>query len=169
MVRRLALLGLVLAAACAGAPVRAVSDGRATVIRVVDGDTIEVRIGGADVHVRLLGIDTPETHKEDTPVECFGPEAAAQLATLLPPGTVVRLVRDVESRDRYDRLLAYVYRDRDSLFVDLAMVSDGYAGTLTISPNIAHRGELAAAAADARAAGRGLWKACGGNHVPRGR
>ena len=166
MARRLALLGFVLVAGCAAAPARPAGDGRATVIRVIDGDTIDVRIGGAEVHVRLLGIDTPETHKEDTPVECFGPEAAAHLAALLPAGTVVRLVRDVESRDRYDRLLAYVYRDRDSLFVDLAMVTDGYAGTLSISPNVAHRRELAAAVADARAAGRGLWKACGGNHVP---
>jgi micrococcal nuclease len=80
----------------------------------------------------------------------------------------VRLVRDVEARDRYDRLLAYVYRDQDGLFVDLAMVTDGFAGTLTISPNVAHREELDRAAADAKTAQRGLWRACGGNHVVRG-
>jgi len=143
----------------------AATDGRATVVRVTDGDTIVVRIAGRDENIRILGIDTPETHKPDSPVECFGPEAAARLGTLLPNGTVVRLVRDVEARDRYDRLLAYVYRDEDGLFVDLAMVKDGFAGTLTINPNVAHREELDSAAADAKAAQRGLWRACGGNHV----
>jgi micrococcal nuclease len=128
-----------------------------------------VRLGGHEERVRLLGIDTPETHKPDAPVECFGPEAADRLGSLLPAGTVVRLVRDIEARDRYDRLLAYVYRDRDGLFVDLAMVADGYAGTLTISPNVAHRAELDRAAADARSAQRGLWHTCGGNHVVPGR
>ena len=157
---------LLAAGTVACAPSRAAAtDGRATVVRVVDGDTIVVRIAGRDENVRLLGIDTPETHKPDSPVECFGPEAADRLGSLLPKGTVVQLVRDVEARDRYDRLLAYVYRDGDGLFVDLAMVADGYAGTLTISPNVAHRDELDRAAADARTAQRGLWHVCGGNHV----
>jgi len=153
---------------CGCARHAAATDGRATVVRVIDGDTIVVRLAGSEEHVRLLGIDTPETHKQDTPVECYGPEASDRLNALLPAGTVVRLVRDVEARDRYGRLLAYVYRDRDGLFVDLAMVADGYAGPLAIAPNFAHRSELDAAAADARAARRGLWPACGGNHVPRG-
>jgi micrococcal nuclease len=144
------------------------NDGKATVIRVVDGDTIVVRIGGHDENVRLLGIDTPETHKPDTPVECYGPEASARMAALLPVGTTVRLVRDVEARDRYGRLLAYVYRDADGLFIDVTMVAEGYAGTLAIPPNLAHRGELDAAVTAAQAARRGLWQACGGNHVPGG-
>ena len=144
------------------------SDGKATVVRVIDGDTIAVRIGGRDENVRILGIDTPETHKPDTPVECFGPEASDRMTALLPRGTTVRLVRDVEARDRYGRLLAYVYRDSDGLFVDLTMVQEGYAGTLIIAPNVAHRAELEAAAADAQQAKRGLWQACGGNHVPGG-
>jgi micrococcal nuclease len=146
----------------------AATDGRATVARVIDGDTIVVRIAGSEEHVRLLGIDTPETHKQDTPVECFGPEASDRLNALLPAGTTVRLVRDVEARDRYGRLLAYVYREADGLFVDLAMVADGYAGPLAISPNLAHRRELDTAAADAQAAHRGLWQSCGGNHVASG-
>jgi len=141
-------------------------NGRATVVRNVDGDTIVVHIDGRDESVRVLGIDTPETHKPDTPVECFGPEAAARMAQLLPVGTVVRLVRDIEPRDRYGRLLAYVYRDSDGLFVDLEMVKEGLAGTLAIAPNFAHRTELAAAEADARSGQVGLWPACGGNHVP---
>ena len=161
------LVAVVLLGACSHAQ-RASTDGRATVVRVVDGDTIVAHINGHDEHVRLLGIDTPETHKPDSPVECFGPEAAAHLESLLPKGTVVRLVRDVEARDRYDRLLAYVYRDNDGLFVDLVMVADGYAGTLTIKPNVAHREELERAVTDARAAHRGLWPVCGGNHVVPG-
>jgi micrococcal nuclease len=169
-VSRVLAFVLLAAAAVACSPSRAaVTDGRASVVRVIDGDTIVVRLSGHEEHVRLLGIDTPETHKPDTPVECFGPEAADRLGSLLPTGTVVRLVRDIEARDRYDRLLAYVYRDRDGLFVDLAMVADGYAGTLTISPNVAHRAELDRAAADARSAQRGLWHTCGGNHVVPGR
>ena len=167
--RRCSVMVAAVLLACACANSRPASiDGRATVTKVIDGDTIVVRIGGQEEHVRLLGIDTPETHKPDSPVECFGPEAASRLGVLLPKGTVVRLVRDVEARDRYDRLLAYVYRDQDGLFVDLAMVTDGFAGTLTISPNVAHREELDRAAADAKAAQRGLWHTCGGNHVVSG-
>ena len=165
MGRVVALTCLVVLGACA--PSHSTStDGRATVVRVVDGDTLVARIAGRDENVRLLGIDTPETHKPDTPVECFGREAADRLHALLPDGTVVRLVRDVESRDRYGRLLAYVYRDADGLFVDLAMVSDGYAGTLSIPPNNAHKPEFDAAVTAAQIAGVGLWRTCGGNHVP---
>jgi len=144
------------------------TDGRASVVRVVDGDTIVVHLSSGDETVRILGIDTPETHKPDTPVECFGPEASARMAALLPKGTTVRLVRDAEARDRYGRLLAYVYRDSDGLFVDLTMVQEGYAGTLIISPNVAHRAELEAAVAEAQHANRGLWQTCGGNHVAAG-
>jgi micrococcal nuclease len=144
------------------------TDGKATVVRVIDGDTIVVHIAGRDENTRILGIDTPETHKPDTPVECYGPEASDRLAALLPKGTTIRLVRDVDPRDRYGRLLAYVYRDADGLFVNLTMVTEGFAGTLAISPNFAHRGELEAAATSAQFAHRGLWQACGGNHVPGG-
>jgi micrococcal nuclease len=142
------------------------NDGKAMVVRVIDGDTIVVHISGRDENVRILGIDTPETHKPDTPVECFGPEASERMSKLLPPGTIVRLVRDVEARDRYGRLLAYVYRESDGLFVDETMVAEGYAGTLAIPPNLAHRAELDVAASQAQVAGRGLWQTCGGNHVP---
>jgi micrococcal nuclease len=165
MLRTVVVASLVLlATGCAHA--HPATDGRATVVRVVDGDTIVVHIGGRDENVRLLGIDTPETHKPDTPVECFGPEASDRLGALLPQGTTVRLVRDIEARDRYDRLLAYVYRDSDGMFIDVTMVAEGYAGTLAIPPNLAHRAELDAAAAAAQTARRGLWQACGGNHVP---
>lgn len=165
MVRWIAAVCIVLLAGGCTRPAATATDGRATVTRVVDGDTIVVHIGGRDENVRVLGIDSPETHKPDTPVECYGPEASDRMAALLPAATVVRLVRDVDARDRYGRLLAYVYRDSDGLFIDLTMVSEGFAGTLTIPPNVAHRSELDAAAAAAQTERRGLWQACGGNHV----
>jgi endonuclease YncB( thermonuclease family) len=160
-----------LACGCAhdgGQSAAAGSDGQASVVRVIDGDTIVAKLGDSEEHVRLIGIDTPETHKPGTPVECFGPEASAHLADLIPPGTSLRLERDRESRDVYGRLLAYVYRQSDGLFVDLAMVKDGFAGPLAIAPNTAHRVEIDSAASAARAARLGLWGACGGFHVPGG-
>lgn len=140
--------------------------GAATVARVVDGDTIRVRIQGFEERVRLIGIDTPETHKPGTPVECFGAEASGRMAALLPVGTPVSLVRDVEARDRYGRLLAYVYRASDGLFVNLAMAKEGYATTLTYPPNVAHVDEFVAAVRAARESRRGLWRRCGGAHLP---
>ena len=134
-------------------------------MRAVDGDTVVVSIGGRDEDVRLIGIDTPESVARDRPVECFGPEAKARLAELLPSGTDVRLERDVEARDRYDRLLAYVIRDDDALFVNLALVEEGFAEAHAYRPNVARQGELDAAEAQARADGRGLWPACGGTDV----
>jgi len=142
--------------------------GAASVDEVVDGDTIRVRLPGRrdTESVRLIGIDTPETHGPGGLRECFGKEAAARLAELLPDGTEVRLVRDAEARDRYGRLLAYVYRRRDDLFVNLALAEDGYAAPLSIPPNIAHRDGFVDAAAEAREAGRGLWGRCGGPDEP---
>lgn len=134
--------------------------GTAEVVEVVDGDTIEVRLAGARETVRLLGIDTPETVAPGQPVGCFGPEASERTKSLLPPGTEVRLTRDVEARDRFDRLLAYVVRADDELFVNRALLAEGFARPLSIAPNDAHRADLSAAAAEARAAGRGLWSAC---------
>ena len=146
--------------------------GEAVVVRVVDGDTVQVRFpasgrgDGSEESVRLLGIDTPETHGPGGLRECFGREASAHTSSLLPAGEQVRLVRDAEARDRYGRLLAYVYRRRDGLFVNLALAKDGYATTLTYAPNVAHRDELLEAVADAREREAGLWSRCGGPDVP---
>lgn len=151
--------------ACTGGRA-APTDGVATVVSVLDGDTIDVELGGGEESVRLLGIDTPETHHPTEPVECYGVEAAARTAALLPAGTPVRLVRDAEARDRFGRLLAYVYRADDGLFVNRSLVEEGYADVLDIAPNGAHAAELARLVAGARAEGRGLWDACGGPDVP---
>jgi micrococcal nuclease len=132
----------------------------ATVLRVVDGDTIHARVAGRDETIRLIGIDTPETVKPNTPVQCFGEEASHQTKALLPAGTPIQLVRDAEARDDYGRLLAYVYRAGDGLFVNLELAEDGFGVPLTIRPNVAHTDEFVAAASDAQRAGRGLWAAC---------
>ena len=129
-------------------------------VRTVDGDTLVADVGGVEEKVRLIGINTPESVDRSRPVMCFGEEASAHLAELLPPGTPIRLVRDVEARDRYDRLLAYVYRAADGRFVNLAMIEDGYANQYTFPPNLEHTRRFRDAAATARRDGKGLWSAC---------
>jgi micrococcal nuclease len=129
----------------------------AVVTRVVDGDTIEVLLGGRREDVRLIGVDTPETVKPDTPVQCFG-ERASHFTKRRLTGRRVRLVFGVERRDVYGRLLAYVYLH--GRFFNPILVRRGLARSLTISPNDRfaprfRRLELAAARA-----GRGLWGAC---------
>ncbi len=158
--RRVWVLVVVALAACGGGDAASGDPSVGSVSKITDGDTIHVRIGGGDETVRLNGIDTPESVDPRSPVECFGKEASAHLAELIPVGTAVRLVRDVEARDRYDRLLAYVYRVPDDLFVNRQMALDGYADLLTFPPNVAHVEDFTAAVREARDAGRGLWSAC---------
>jgi micrococcal nuclease len=129
----------------------------ADVVRVIDGDTIVVSIDGRDDDVRYIGIDTPETVKPGTPVQCFGP-AAHQLNESLVDGRRVRLVFDRERRDVYGRLLAYVYTG--GRFVNAELVRRGYARTLTIAPNDSHAGLFHRLADAAGRAGKGLWGAC---------
>ncbi|CAB4322653.1 MAG: hypothetical protein F2520_01930 [Actinobacteria bacterium] len=136
-----------------------------TVVNVIDGDTIDVRVGRSTTRIRLLGIDTPETKDPRKPVQCFGPEASRRTAELLPKGTIVHLESDRETHDVFGRTLAYVHRS-DGLFVNLSLVTDGYADVLTIAPNGSHSAEFGAAAAAAKAAAKGLWAACGGPGRP---
>ncbi len=132
---------------------------RGRVVRVVDGDTIHVLVDGRREKVRYIGVDTPETHHPTKPVQCYGVKAAAFNARLVA-GERVRLVRDVEERDRFGRLLAYVYRVRDGLFVNAELARLGYARALTIAPDVRHAARFATLVREARAAGRGLWSAC---------
>lgn len=145
------------------AATRDASRPNATIVRVVDGDTVIATVNGTDERIRMIGIDTPESVKENTPVECFGKEASARTTELLPRGTPVRLVLDAEPRDRYGRLLAYVYRTSDDLFVNKALVTEGFANAYVYPPNVAHTDELKAAARSARTSGTGLWSACRNN------
>ena len=153
-----AILALSIVGSVAAEPAVALTDGRETdVADVVDGDTIRVD-GGA--LVRLIGIDTPEVSGPYRDEECFGREASRRTTTLLPRGTKVRLVFDVEHRDRYDRLLAYVYRVSDGLFVNTSLVRDGYAAALTVPPNVRYTDRFRRLQREARQEQRGLWKAC---------
>jgi micrococcal nuclease len=136
------------------------------VTHVVDGDTIDVRMpDGNEETVRYIGIDTPETVKPDTPVQCGGPKAHAVNERLVG-GRTVTLRFDPERRDVYGRLLAYVYVPTASpaghpLFVNAELVRRGLARTLTIPPNDSFAGLFARLAARAGGAGRGLWGRCG--------
>jgi micrococcal nuclease len=128
------------------------------VVRAVDGDTLEVALdGGPTETVRLIGVDTPETVKPDTPVQCFGPRASAFEHEHVE-GHRVRLVTGVEPRDYYGRLLAYVWLD--DRFLEAELLSRGLARVLTFHPNdrFAHRFE--GIAQKAAKAGKGLWNAC---------
>jgi micrococcal nuclease len=140
--------------------------GVAVVDHPVDGDTVVVRIGGRRESVRFIGIDTPESVARDRPVECFGLEAKHRTAELLPAGTQVRLERDIEARDAYGRLLAYITRVDDGVFVNLLLVEEGFAESFPFEPNTAHRADFDRAEAAARAGDRGLWPVCGGTDVP---
>jgi micrococcal nuclease len=134
----------------------------ATMLRVIDGDTIDVMIDGRRERVRLIGIDTPETKKPNTPVQCYGPEATTFTKSLLPADTPLHLERDVVARDDYGRMLAYIYLAGDGSFVNMKIIRRGYARPLTIPPNIAHADEFVEAARFAEADDIGLWARCTG-------
>jgi micrococcal nuclease len=129
------------------------------VVRVVDGDTVRVRLDRPHETrtVRYIGMDTPETVKPGEPVQCFG-KAASELNRKLVAGKKVRLELGRERFDRYGRLLAYVYVGR--LLINAELVRRGYARTLTIAPNNERAGLFARLARAARRGGLGLWSAC---------
>lgn len=139
----------------------------ATVVRIVDGDTIVVTIDGrapgsaagegsigAEERVRFIGIDTPESVRPGTPIECFGKEAARAAAVLLE-GRDVTLVKDVEERDSFDRLLRYVYIGDE--MANARLVVNGYATAFTYPPNVRHTDLFVQLERDARVNERGLW------------
>jgi micrococcal nuclease len=131
----------------------------AAVERVVDGDTFVVRTSRGFERVRLIGVDAPESVKPGAPVECFGPQASAELRRLLD-GRTVRLETDVERRDAYGRLLAWVVRRPDGLLVNEALVRGGWAERFRRTPNVRYRDRLVTAERLARREGAGLWAAC---------
>ena len=139
----------------------------AQVERVVDGDTIVVEVTGRaegpgageaevgqEYRLRLIGIDTPESVKPDSPVECFGEEASSAAKALLE-GQDVKLVKDVEEADQYDRLLRYVYLEGE--MANARLVANGYAAAYTYPPNVRHTDLLVQLEREAREGDRGLW------------
>jgi micrococcal nuclease len=127
----------------------------ATITRVIDGDTVELSTGQ---RLRYIGIDTPETVDPRKGVQCFGKEASAYNKSIVL-GQKVRLDKDVSDVDRYHRLLRYVYLE-DGTFVNLKLVTEGYARAATFPPDVEYSKVFVAAEAVARQAGKGLWGKC---------
>lgn len=154
------LFGLLLTltiCSCAGS--KTLPDDIADVIRVIDGDTVVLNLQGSTETVRLIGVNTPETVHPTKPVECFGPEASLFMHQLLQPKTRVRVQRDIEARDRYQRLLVYIYL-ADGTFVNSELLRLGFARTMSIAPNTAFATKFAAIESAAQQNRIGLWLAC---------
>lgn len=128
--------------------------GEFKVVRVIDGDTLEIA-GGE--RVRYIGIDAPETVDPQKPVECFGPEATAKNKALVA-GKTVRLEKDLTDRDKYNRLLRYVYVGET--FINQELVRQGFALATAYSPDTKYQAELSAAQKEAQTSARGLWSVC---------
>lgn len=130
-----------------------------SVSRFVDGDTIAINMNGKIEKVRFIGVDTPETHKPNTPVQCYGSAAAAFTKNSLT-GKKFRLVSDSLStdRDRYDRLLRYIVLTDGTNF-NQRLIEQGYAFYYPYFP-FTKSDDFAAAQASAKSANRGLWGNC---------
>jgi micrococcal nuclease len=123
-------------------------------VRVIDGDTIVVDVNGVLEKVRLIGVDSPETVHPEKPVEYFGKEAS-QFTKRMVEGKLIRLEYDWQRRDRYGRLLAYVYLE-DGTFLNAEIVRQGYGFAYTKYP-FKYLEEFREYEKKAREAGRGLW------------
>jgi micrococcal nuclease len=132
-------------------------------VEVTDGDTIRVDLDGREEPVRLILIDAPETHDSNNPPECFGQEATTYLSWLLSLGGDLYLETDVSDRDRFGRLLRYVwldFGDGEIYLVNEALVRAGYAAFSTFPPDVKYVEEMRKAGQFAREHGYGLWSGC---------
>ena len=166
----LAALWAAPASASCVSPVKPPGLPTATVARVSDGDTVRLRVrDGHEERVRLIGIDTPETHEsaklerdvqrsgqDRATIQALGREAAAATRRLLPMGTRVEVEQDVRPRDRYGRLLAYLWLT-DGRMANVEIMREGYAQVLTVPPNVRYERLLRECQREAREKGRGLW------------
>lgn len=134
---------------------------RGRIVKVVDGDTIDVRlVDGRERRVRLIGIDTPEVRGV---VQCGGPRASRSLKKLLPVGTRVRLVSDQtqDRRDRYGRLLRYVIKISTSRDINKVQILRGWASVYVYDDNPFQRvGQYRRAQRQAKTNLRGIWGLC---------
>ncbi|MEA3356957.1 MAG: thermonuclease family protein [Patescibacteria group bacterium] len=133
------------------------------VIKVVDGDTIKISYEGSTESVRLIGIDTPETVHPQKPVECFGQEASNTLKDLLEDEEVyIEFDPTQGEEDTYGRLLLYLWRVSDGMFINDYMIREGYAHEYTYNLPYEYQEQFKAAEKDARNSSRGLWgNVCG--------
>jgi endonuclease YncB( thermonuclease family) len=139
-----------------GEKISTASAERAVIKRVVDGDTVELENGQ---RLRYIGIDAPESKKPNTPVQCFA-EAAMQRNKELVEGKEVYLFRDVSDKDRFQRLLRYVVVVESDIFVNEALVKEGFAFSRSYPPDIAKQDQLRQAEAEARTTNKGVWGNC---------
>ncbi len=130
------------------------------VISVIDGDTIAVRIDGERVKVRLIGVDTPETRKPNTPVQCFGPQATSKMQSLVQSRSVpLQADPSQGDRDQYDRSLRHVFTS-DGANVAQVLIAGGFGREYTYNSAYAFQGQFRAAQVAAQKAKSGLWGAC---------
>lgn len=132
----------------------------AKVIQVIDGDTFKINTGEK---VRLVGIDTPELHHPKKPVQCFGREAMLKTKELVE-GKVIRLEKDISEKDRYGRLLRFVYipmlSPTPEIFINAYLVQEGYARVATFPPDVSKSDTFVQLAREAFINNKGLWKSC---------
>jgi len=132
----------------------------ATVLWITDGDTFGARTPDqAMIRVRIIGVDTPETKRPGVGVQCFGPEATAELARLMPPGSVVTASRQLTWVDRYGRDLWDVWLP-DGRLLSSVLVGGGFGRAAPFAGNDRDAAALEALEASARARGLGLWGSC---------
>lgn len=138
-----------------------------SVTEFIDGDTIEVNMNGSTEIIRMIGVDTPETHRPNTPVQCYGPQASDYTKKLIGKNKV-RLQADPlnTNRDRYDRLLRYVYLP-DGTLVEDKLISQGYGFAYTNFPFL-KSGNFIDSESAAKNARKGLWSACEVTTQPNG-
>lgn len=134
----------------------------------VDGDTIAVKMGNKVESIRMIGVDTPETHKPNAPVQCYGPAAAQYTKTLIGTGKV-RLEADERStnRDRYNRLLRYVYLP-DGRLLEAELIKNGYGFAYVDFP-FTKSADFTKYQTEAKTASKGLWGNCAPYQLSSGR
>ena len=143
---------------------------QAKVVKIIDGDTIKIEYAGTEENVRLIGIDTPESSKNSKAkkdaersgqdvetIVAMGKKATNYVKSIIKPGTNIEIEFDVQSRDKYSRLLGYVYLQNGKMLNE-KIVSAGYANVMTIPPNVKYQDRFLAAYKEARENNRGLWK-----------
>lgn len=137
------------------------SDQSYEVLKVIDGDTIKVDYNGVRENIRMIGIDTPETVDPRKPVQCFGPEASKKAKELLSGKRVFLEADDSQGdRDKYKRLLRYVFIDNETNFNQL-MISEGFAREYTYNKPYKYQSQFRQAEREAKESLKGLWGACG--------
>lgn len=126
------------------------------VVKVIDGDTVTIKMGEKNETLRLIGIDTPETNDTRTGVQCFGAEATAYLKKIIGERVAIETDASQGERDKYKRLLVYLFAESGAN-VNKKLIADGYAYEYTYDDEYKYQDEFKAAETAAREEGKGLW------------